>query len=301
MTVLAWIGAQARWVLLVGAGLGLLFPDASAALRPYLPGFIAMVYALAMLRIDLTAMARDLARPSYLARIAAMTLLMLTATPVLAYFAVQIIGLGPAFEKGVVYAFAAPPIASAAGFCLLLGLNARRALELTVACSLIIPLTGPIVASTLLGADLDLSPVTLGLRAAAMIFSGAAAALILRRLIGSARIERNAKSLDGIGALAFLLFIFPLFDGVGTMIAARPAVAAAMLGFVTLIMWGPPLIAARLKGDRPTNDATGMVWGARSIAIYAAALPPDPVFALFVALYQIPMAGLALLYRVMGR
>ena len=246
-------------------------------------------------------MARDLVRPSYLIRTLIAAGLMLIATPVLGYLAVHLAGLGPEFEKAVVYAFAAPPIASAAGFCLLLGLNARKALELTVACSLVMPLTGPVVAAALLGAELDLSPVTLGLRAAAMIFSGAAAALILRRLIRPSRIERNARALDGVGALAFLLFIFPLFDGVGAMIAATPGLAAAFLAFATLLMWMPSLLAARLPGDQTTNDAAGMVWGARSIAIYAAALPPDPVFGLFVALYQIPMAALALLYRAMGR
>jgi hypothetical protein len=31
------------------------------------------------------------------------------------------------------------------------------------------------------------------------------------------------------------------------------------------------------------------MWGNRNVAIYLAALPPDPLFGLYVALYQLPM------------
>ena len=32
-----------------------------------------------------------------------------------------------------------------------------------------------------------------------------------------------------------------------------------------------------------------MMWGTRNVSIYFAALPADPLFGLYVALYQIPM------------
>jgi BASS family bile acid:Na+ symporter len=136
---------------------------------------------------------------------------------------------------------------------------------------------------------------------AAIIFSGAAAALVLRKVVGVARIERNGKALDGVAALGFLLFILPLFDGVGEMVTAQPVLALALFAWACLLMLGPSLFAHAVAPGSDDAGALGIVWGARSVAIYFAALPPDPVFALFVALYQIPMAGLTMLHNVLRR
>ena len=68
MTALAWIGARARWVLLIGALLAVFLPDVSSFLRPAVPVFIAMVYMLAMLRIDIAAVARGMLNGRHAAR-----------------------------------------------------------------------------------------------------------------------------------------------------------------------------------------------------------------------------------------
>lgn len=299
MSALTWIGARARWVLLIGALLAVFLPDVSSFLRPAVPVFIAMVYMLAMLRIDVVAVARGMMNGRHAARTMGIVGLMMIVSPIAAFWLAGLFGLSPDYQRAALYAFAAPPIASAASFCLMIGLNAALALEVTVLCSLVMPIVGPIIVAMFIGADLDISPVALGLRMAAMIFSGAVAALFLRRVLGVARIERNARALDGVAALGFLLFILPLFDGVGHMVAAQPVLALALFGWACLLMLGPSLIAHVAAPQSDDAGALGIVWGARSVAIYFAALPPDPVFALFVALYQIPMAGLTMLHNVL--
>lgn len=301
MSVLTWIGARARWVLLIGALLAVFLPDISSFLRPAVPVFIAMVYMLAMLRIDVVAVAKGMLNGRHAAKTLGIVALMMIVSPVAAFWLAGLIGLSPDFQRAALYAFAAPPIASAASFCLMIGLNAALALEVTVLCSLIMPIVGPIIVAVFVGADLDISPVALGLRMAAIIFSGAAAALILRRILGVARIARNAKALDGVAALGFLLFILPLFDGVGEMVTAQPMFALALFAWACLLMLGPSLIAHAAAPQSDDAGALGIVWGARSVAIYFAALPPDPVFALFVALYQIPMAGLTMLHNLLRK
>ena len=301
MTVLEWIGAKARWVLLIGAALAVFAPDLSSFLRPAVPFFVAMVYMLAMLRIDVIAVIRQFLQPRRAAKMGVIVLLMMVVSPVAAFWLCGVVGLGPDYQRAALYAFAAPPIASAASFCLMIGLNAALALEVTVLCSLIMPITGPLIVAALVGEALDISPIALSLRMAAMIFSGAAAALILRRIIGVARINRNAKALDGVAALGFLLFILPLFDGLGDAVLAQPLLALALFCFACLLMFGPSLVAHAAVGPSDDGGALGIVWGARSVAIFFAALPPDPVFAIFVALYQIPMAGLAMLHHRLRR
>lgn len=297
INILTWIGARARWVLLVGVFAGLVLPSAAEALRPALPYFVAMVYALAMLRIDPISILRGLAKPAYAARALGVVMLMLVATPLAAFAVVRVLGLGPDMEAIVVYTFAAPPIASSAGLCLIVAFRGETALELTVLSSLIMPITGPVIAGYLLASELDLSPVTLGLRMAAMIFGGLVLALIGRRLLGAARIHRNKQGLDGLAALGFLLFVIPLFDGVRETLVARPMLALGFLLLSVSIVLGAIAAFLRLRRDRARDGALGVAWGTRAVAIYFAALPPDPIFTMFVAIFQLPMAAIALVFR----
>ena len=294
---LGWIGARARWVLFVGAFAGLAAPDAAAFLRPALPFFVAMVYGLAMLRVDPVAILRGLAKPRRAAKILTGVAAMLILAPVAAFAVARALGLGPEVERVLVYTFAAPPIASAAAICLIVGFSAALALELTIVASLLMPFVGPVVVEALIGGDVALDSFALGLRMAAMIFGGFAMAMIGRWLMGDARIRRNAAPLDGLAAIGFLLFILPLFDGAREAIASAPLTALAYFALASLAILGPALLAVRLSARREEAGAIGVVAGTRSVAIYLAALPPDPAFALYTALYQFPMAWLAGVFR----
>ncbi|QIE57193.1 hypothetical protein G5B40_18155 [Pikeienuella piscinae] len=294
---LTWIGARARWIMLVGAFAGLAFPAGAEALRPLLPFLVALVYAIAMLRIDPIAVLKGLAAPRHALRVAFAVIAMMIVAPVMAFWAARALGLGPDLESALVYTMAAPSIASSAAICLIIGFQGRVALELTVVSSLVMPVAGPAVAGVLLGSALEIDPAALGFRVALMIFGGFAAAMVGRRIMGEARIERHAPALDGLAAIAFLLFVMPLFDGVGPSIAEAPVMSLLYLGVATLIILGPGALALRLPGAPSRNGAIGVAFGARSVAIYLAALPPDPVFTLYVALYQLPMAAIVLAFR----
>lgn len=295
--MLAWIGARARWVLIVGAFAGLAFPDGAAFLRPALPFFVSMVYALAMLRIAPLEVVGRLAQPRLLLIALGQITALLVLTPAIAFGIARLAGLGAETEAALVYTFAAPPIASSAAMCLIIGFRAARALEITIVASLAMPLLGPLVVKTLIDTELAISPVDLGLRMAMMILGGLACALIGRRVMGPARIAKHSAALDGVAALAFLLFVMPLFDGVRSTVLAEPMLALGFLALSIIIVIGMVLVGLWLPGDRDRNGAFGVVWGTRSVAIYLAALPPDPIFTLFVAIYQIPMAALPLVFR----
>ena len=65
---LAWVGAQARWVLAVGVLLATLMPSLSATLRPFLPGLVVLVLCVSIARLDLGVLARRATRPRLRAR-----------------------------------------------------------------------------------------------------------------------------------------------------------------------------------------------------------------------------------------
>ncbi len=289
---LSWIGNRARWVLAMGVLLALVLPGLSSALRPLLPAFVVLIFAVAAARLDVFAVVRSAAAPPRLLRLAALTLALLVATPVLLWTVACAAGASEAVLAAVVYTGVAPPITSAAGLCLLLGLEAGLALQLTVAASLAAPFLGPVVASTLLGAAVPIEPVALAERVAAMIGAGAALGIGARRYLGEALIARQAKAFDGIGALTMLVFVIPLFDGVWAQVLADPGRALGILGLAVAVNFGLQAaiaLGARRIAGRAKAGAAGLAWGNRTVALYYAALPPDPTFGLYVALYQIPM------------
>ncbi len=289
--LLTALGRQARWILALGSIAALFLPSLSASLRPILPGLVAMVLALSMARIDLGATLRAALRPVRLAQLLAISVLLIPVTAVVYGWLGR--WISPEVAASLVYLGAAPPIASAAGLCFMLGYNARLALEITVAATLLTPILGPLAAQLALPeTTLALNPLILARNLSGMIFGGLLLGLVLRHGIGAARIARHGPIFDGIAACGMLLFIIPLFDRVGALILENPLRAALILALACVFNLGANLLtrvslATRLAA--PDNGAAGIVMGNRTIAIYLAALPFEPTFALFVALYQFPM------------
>lgn len=302
---LSWIGARARWVLAAGVLLATLLPSLSAFLRPMLPGLVALVFCISLVRLDLGALARRAARPKRLAALGLWAVAFMVATPALVCLAAGAAGMGEAQVAALTYTFAAPPIMSASALCLMLGLDAGFALEFTVLASVIAPFLGPVVTKALLGDAVPVDAVALALRMAAMIAAGTVMALALRRLLGTEAIRRHGGAFDGVATVILVLFVVPLFDGFWTVVGAMPGFALATLGLVLAANWGPQLLVAaglRRAAAPDIAGAAGLMWGNRNVSIYLAALPPDPLFGLYVAFYQFPMLFTPMVMgRILGR
>ncbi len=288
---LTWLGAQARWVLAVGVVLATFLPSLSSFLRPFLPGLVILILCLSMARLDLGALARRASRPRRLAMLTVWSVALLVVTPAAIWAGTRAAGLPEAHVAALVYTFAAPPIASAPALCLLLGLNAGFALELTLVASLATPFIGPAVTKALLGEAMPLDAFDLGLRIAAMIVGGVVAALVVRRLIGPARIAQHGGAFDGVVTVVLLVFVIPLFDGFWDVARSLPRFALGTLALVLAANWGAQVVVALAarRASPGQAGAAGLMWGNRNVVIYLAALPPDPLFGLYVAFYQLPM------------
>lgn len=292
--MLVWIGRRARWALVVGVVVALAAPGLATALRPALPFLVAVIYAFAMARIDLATALGQALRPRRFAKTFAIAVVMMTATPVVFWSLASAGGLSTGLTAALLYMAAAPPIGSAAALCFMLGLNGVLALELTILCSVLAPFLSPIVAEVLLGDAMPIAPAALGLRLAAMIVGGAVLAVLIRRALKPTWIEANGVAFDGLSAVAMAVMVLPLFEGVGAAAAAAPMMAFGVVALVFAANWGAQALAygafaASRAIDRRTAGALGVCWGNRNTALLLAALPPDPLFTLFVALYQLPM------------
>ncbi|MEM6912693.1 MAG: hypothetical protein AAF511_01810 [Pseudomonadota bacterium] len=289
--LLEWVGMRARWVLAVGVVAAFFMPQVSAALRPFLTPLVAFVFCIAMARIDLLGMARRLAQPQHLGRLILWSLTLMAVTPVIYWLIGNGLGLPNAYVAALVYSGVTPPITSAAALCLMIGLNAAFALELTVLASLMTPLIGPFIVFALLGDAVPIDAISLGVRVAVMVLGGALAALALQTAMGRDAINAQAKRFDGMASIAMWLVVVAVLDGAGERILAAPADAFGILFLALAFNFGGQLFwAVVLRPVAPeVAGSAALMWGNRTVALYLAALPFDPVFALYVAFFQIPM------------
>jgi len=92
--------------------------------------------------------------------------------------------------------------------------------------------------------------------------------------------------------VVLLLFVIPIFDRFWEVVLSLPWFALCTLALVLVVNWGVQALVAvvgRRAAEPGLAGSAGLMWGTRNVSIYFAALPPDPLFGLYVALYQLPM------------
>jgi len=286
---LDWAGRHARWLLALGCFGALFVPWLSALVRPALPVLVMLVLGVAMARIDMAAVLRSGLRWRFLLAMVALTVALMPLTGALYVALGQVFGLERAW---LVYLAAAPPIASAGGLCFIMGFDARRAVEASFYGALLTPVFGPLTVALFLPEAAVLTPIDLAGRLAGMIAGALLVGFGLRAWLGAGRIAREKLRFDGLSAVVMVLFVVPLFDGVTATILNEPTRALAAI--ITAFAFNMGVAALVIQGGKrflpwPLAGTYGVIWGNRTIAMYLAALPPDPAFGLFVALYQFPM------------
>lgn len=303
LAVLSLIGRHASAVLIVGFFVVALFPDASAVMRPYLPGLVSLVLGLGIARLNVRQVLTEFANPRIMLGLAAIITLFLPLTAATLAGLARAAGFGPDAVLLMVVFGAAPPLSSAASICLLLGYNARIALQAGIIGTLALPILGPLCLG-LAGLHSVIDPLPVALRFAAMIAGGFAIGLALQAILGADRIARNAAAFNGVVAIAMLLFLFPLLDGVQAFVLAAPLQSAVLAALAIVLNIGGNLAMARLAlliypGE--TANALGFIFGNRNVSFYLAVLPLNPMVSVFVAAAQIPIYGTPLLFSWLQR
>lgn len=300
---LEWIGLHARVILLAGLVVVPLLPQPHGLLIPLLPALVSLLTGLAIARLDLRDVLRDLVVPRRVLPILAGLVLIQPVAALAAHALGQWIGLGAGLMLVLVAFAASPPLSSAPNIALMLGYDARLALLHTLIGTLLAPLLVP-AALWLAEAGIAVDPGAIALKVLAMLAGGLALGLLLRRVIGPARLAAHGRAMDGVAALAMLAFLFPLMDGVLAEVMAHPGLALILALMALALNLGTNLLlrgvlARLLPTDRAR--AIGLLFGNRNISVLLAALPHDPTFSLFVALGQIPIYVTPLILSTLDR
>lgn len=291
MTLLRLIGRHAGVFLLCSLVIVPFLPGVSALLRPFLPGLVSVVLGLAIARLDIGAILKEFLQRRKLGLLLFCLLLFVPLTCMGLVWIGTLFGAGADTILALAVFGASPPLSSAASLALILGYDARITLQFGILATLTLPVLGPL-SLALVGIEVDIATALLGGRIALMIAGGFAFGLGVQALVGRDRIAANSEAFNGAAAIAMLLFLFPLFDGVVGYVMAQPGQAMGLLALAIALNFGGHIAVAR-AGRRITGPGTaaaaGLMFGNRNVSFYLAVLPLNPALGLFVAAAQIPI------------
>jgi len=264
----------------------------AALLRPALMPCVWVLLVFSMIRLDRQAFLAVLAKP---ARVGIVLVWMLAAMPVVMWAIVSQTALDAVVAAALVLTAGSSPLMSTPAIGLILGLDVAFLLAVLVAATLLLPVTLPVVALSLLGLELETGAAELTLRLGALVGSAAFAAWIVRRVFGGARIEAQGNALDGASVLLLLIFAIALFDGITARLIAEPARMVFWIALSFAVYVGQLLLSAALFGflwrDKMAAWSAGVSAGCRNLAVLIAALAgaADDDIITYFALAQFPI------------
>lgn len=302
MGLLRLIVAFALPIMLGGLAASIVYQPLAAALRPWLIVFIVTTLTLAVMRTDLSTLTAVLRRPGA----TMVQVVWLLALSPLVMFGVLLLVPVPEPLRGPLILYAATaPITSMPAFALLFGLDAAFVLIGVTAAALLSPFTVPATAAIVMGDQISIGIVDLGIRMAMIIGGCYALGLLLRRVCGARRIASWSLQLNAIFVVAATLLGMAVMDGIVALalrdLGAMILTVVLLLGVCFLLFLLGMLLF--LPAGWTTALGAGLNSGGRNISIVLAVAGATASDALIivVAAAQIPIFVLPILQKPLIR
>jgi hypothetical protein len=281
-----------RLLLVLGLVAGVTLPDLAAAMRPWLPGLVASLLFLAVLRIGprqaLGAM-RDLGLSLRV------ILAYQIALPLAALAAFALMGLGGSLTAtAIVLVLAAAPLSGSPNLTILVGFDPAPALRLVVLGTALLPLTVLPVFWALPQIEEGTAVLASVGRLLTVILVAALAAAALRLTVLRTPSAPAISALDGLAAITMAVIVVALMSAVGPMLRTAPATVAYWVAVAFAANFAMQRAAAAVLRRRIATDhlvPLSIIAGNRNIALFLVSVPPDLAdrLLIFIGCYQIPM------------
>ncbi|MCP1335432.1 hypothetical protein [Futiania mangrovi] len=294
---LARCGRHGTAIFAVAIFVGLLFPPAAEAVRPFLAVTVFGLMTTVLVRVDMVRALEHVRKPGL---VIAFMLALTVGTPLV------VVGLLAAFGDVISHDVAlalvlfacAPPLVSASSTCYLMGLDGALSLVLTLLGTALSPLVVPAVVA-LAGFEVDISSMELAMRLALLVGAAAVSARLIRGWMGAERLAACRPQIDGAAVVMIVIFAVAAMDGVLWTLLDRPAFTLALVALafgMSLGLMGAIRAAFAATGvitSRTLAFTGGMRNMGLGIASMGAAVPHDTwiYFALVqFPIYLLPMA-----------
>ena len=284
---LARIAGYGRTCLVLGLIAGLAFPGAAAALKPHLPGLVALLLFLTAFRVSAP---RALGGVSRGAGVLGQVLVLQLALPLgfLSILLLTGVDISP-FLLAVALMLSAPSVTGAPNFAIMNNKDPVPAMRILVMGTALFPLLVLPVFWLLpqLGG-------TEGIRASlilvVVILASVGAGFWMRRVTGGRIGAAEERSIDGLNAIALAVIVVGLMSALGPLLRTDPVLLLGWMAAVFCVNIGLQITAFYIyKGQ--SRVAISMIAGNRNVALFLIALPEHVIepLLIFIGCYQIPM------------
>jgi len=302
---LAWLGRQGTRAVAAIVFIGILTPPLGALLKPLVTEAIFLLLCISFMRVDLAALRRHMRRPGIVLAATAWSTLVVPALVGGICVATGFDKATPDLYLGLMLQCVASPMMASPAVVALMGLDATLVLIALVTGTALVPFSAPLFAYVFFGALLTLSPLALGLKLFAILAGSLLVAMLIRRVVGAAAIERHREPIDGVNILLMLIFVSAVMGTVAGSFLADPLQVIAMLIFAFAVFFallGSTVLIFRKLG-RQQALALGLMVSQRNFGLMLAATQgalPAATW-LYFALAQFPMYVTPQLLRPMAR
>lgn len=290
--------AKAPLMMAGSVAAGLLLPELTAVLRPWVSQMAVVLIVAAMMRVEPARLRLAFARPLHVLAVCAVILGLI---PALTLGGALAMGAPAWLATGLTLAAAAPPLSSAGAFAVLVRTDPALVTAISIPATLLAPATIWALASALPGVAQGLDLGAISLRLAGLIAMAFGASLTVRRLAGPARVRRAAPGLDALAAALMALIGFAVTHDIG---AALRADALAWFGLAAataaVALAGCLLTWAIFRRQGPERAAAAALAACvRNMAVMVAAIlgVVEERIALVVITAQIPIYAAPLVLR----
>jgi len=302
---LSWLGRQGTRAVAALVVIGIAVPAIGALLKPFVAEAIFVLLCVAFLRVDLAAFRGCLARPVIVLAATAWTTAVLPALFGAGYLVFGLRDHSPDLFLALILQAVASPMMAAPALAALMGLDSTLVLVTLVTSTAVIPFSAPAFTYAFIGDGLTLSPLALGLRLLAILTGSALVGTIVRRMAGSAAIERQTDRINGVNILVLFVFVAAVMEGVAARFLAAPLITVGLAALAFVVYFAVLGLTSLLfvRAGRERAFVLGLMASQRNMGLMLAATGgalPDLTW-LYFALSQFPIYLSPQLLRPLAR
>jgi len=291
-SLLVHAATHARWVLVAGLALGLLFQDVAHLARPSIPIFIALLLMAAAFRIGPEGFEGAL---GHLKTHIVITLVCQLLFPLLLIAIFAATGVAGVFVTAFLLVAAAAPISGSPNLVIMLGFEPAAALRQLIVGTALLPVTIiPVLLYLPTMGDFG-SVLVATTKLLSVVLSAAVVGILLRKLPRFRQLSPlGVNVIDGISAILMALVVVGLMSAIGDTFKTSPARLALLFAFAFALNFGFQFVGAHFWGrafGREYDVPMSVISGNRNVALYLTALPASVTEPLlpFIGCYQFPM------------
>ena len=304
MAMLAFFGRHGTIAVALSVLIGLALPMLAAFFKPLLGPAIIMLLILAFLRVDPSALAGLARRP---ALPALSVLWIMVAMPAIVGVLFDASGLAaslPGLYLMLMLQACAPGLMSSPALAALIGVDVALTLAGLLLTMIVAPVVAAVFTHVFLGVTI-ITPVDFAIRLFLLIAGSAAAAAVIRRFAGTARIEQSREMMDGLSVVGMFVFVMAAMDGVAAYFIAAPLFVAALTLLTFALSLGTMLATTLLflASGRERALSIGILAANRNVGIMLTATGfavPELAW-LYFGLAQFPIYLLPLVLKPLAR